>query len=474
MVGGALTSATGCSQEADAAGEAAEVAAAPLTPTHYDPRQSLAPLIESVRPSVVSVKAHRGGQRLGGLRGAPASEGLGSGFIIDAEGLVVTNHHVIEDARTVEVRLSDGRQFEAEVVGSDPATDLALLRLSGARDLPEVTLGESKELAVGDWVVAMGNPMGLDYSATVGIISGKGRGSLGLYEDSYIDFLQTDADIAPGSSGGPLFDLQGEVVGINTAVGAKLRPGFAIPIDQARRIVEQLRDHGKVQRGWLGAASVVGDEGPGAKIGTVYARTPAERAGLRTGDVIEQVDGEPVENFEALRARVGTKRPGDEVELTVRRGDEILTLRSTLEARPDRQSLDALRPSSGAAPRPERSDRSSRWLPFGWDRSDEGRAGDHSESGSSGGRSEKGSGWSGGPRLGIGARATDDGLEVVEVHEGSLAETMGLRPGDVLRELNGLVLRRPSDVAEALASAGSSMKLRFERDGATHVVTFER
>ncbi|MEM9452711.1 MAG: trypsin-like peptidase domain-containing protein [Myxococcota bacterium] len=470
---------TGCSREAEAAdgaessadpSESAAVAAAAaalLDPAHYDPRQSLAPMIKAVGPAVVAVDAR--GRRAGpGILGADRPvQGMGSGFIIDAEGLVVTNHHVIDGASQVQVRLSDGRRFDAQVVGSDPATDLALLDLSdGLSDadaLPAVTLGQSKTLEVGDWVVALGNPMGLDHSATVGIISGKGRGSLGLYRDSYIDFLQTDADIAPGSSGGPLFNLRGEVVGINTAVGSGLRPGFAIPVDQARQIVEQLRDRGEVVRGWLGAGNVPGATEPGATIGSVYEGTPAERAGLRSGDVVEALDGEPLESFEALRARVGTKQPGDEVTLLVRRDGEVLELRVTLGARPESSSLEALRSSRGSK-RSTRSPHSPSFrLPFG--------LGDPSEEPEEppkppGAPAE-------GPRLGVSARETPGGLEVVEVRPGSLAQTMGIEPGDRLRALDGQALRRPSDVADALTGAGSSLELRFERDGATHVVTLD-
>lgn len=467
FVGVALTlPCTGCSKEAEAADEAegasaaAAAAAALLDPTRYDPRESLAPMIQAVGPAVVAVDARgtRGGASI--LGADQPVQGMGSGFVIDAGGLVVTNHHVIDGAQTVQVRLSDGRRFDAQVVGSDPATDLALLRLSGADALPVVTLGDSKTLEVGDWVVAMGNPMGLDHSATVGIISGKGRGSLGLYRDSYIDFLQTDADIAPGSSGGPLFNLRGEVVGINTAVGAGLRPGFAIPVDQAKRIVEQLRDHGEVVRGWLGAGNVPGDDQPGATIGSVYEGTPAERAGLRPGDVVEALDGEPVESFEALRARVGTKRPGDEVTLSVRRSGETLEVRVTLGARPESASLEALRPSRSPAPPPAGSPRSSFRWPFGLDDPPEPEAAPEAAPE--------------GARLGVSARQTPEGLEVVEVREGSLAQTLGLRPGDILRELAGRPLRRPADVAEALAGAPSSLEVRFERAGATHVVTLDR
>ncbi|MEX1365161.1 MAG: trypsin-like peptidase domain-containing protein [Nannocystaceae bacterium] len=459
---------TGCASDAEAAAEAeaASEAAAPLQPAHYDPRQSLAPMIAQVGPAVVAVDTNRSGpQRLFGP-GNDAVQGQGSGFIIDDEGLVVTNHHVVDGARSVRVRLPDGRRFDAEVVGSDPATDLALLRLSGAEELPVVTLGQSKSLQVGDWVVAMGNPMGLDHSATVGIVSAKGRGSLGLYSDSYIDFLQTDADIAPGSSGGPLFNLRGEVVGINTAVGAGLRPGFAIPIDQAKRIVEQLRDTGRVSRGWLGAGNVPGDEESGATMGTIYEGTPAERAGLRPGDVVEALDGEPLESFEALRARVGTKLPGDEVKLRVRRDGEVLDMTVTLGARPHADALGSLRRSSGrsASPRDEASARRSKpfSLPFGLGPSPEPEPEPPAASTDDA------------PRLGVSARAVAGGLEVVEVQAGSLGETLGLQAGDRIVEIDGEPMDEPADVGRALAAAGSSLELRFDRDGASHRVTLDR
>ena len=424
-------------------------------------------MIKAVGPAVVAVDA-RGSASLPELFGGAESmvQGLGSGFVIEADGLVVTNHHVIAEARSVQVRLSDGRSFEAKVVGSDPATDLALLRLPGAEGLPTVVLGESKTLEVGDWVVAMGNPMGLDHSATVGIVSGKGRGSLGLYRDSYIDFLQTDADIAPGSSGGPLFNLRGEVVGINTAVGASLQPGFAIPIDQAKNIVEQLRDGGEVVRGWLGAGNQPGHEGPGAAIGSVYDGTPAARAGLRTGDVIEALDGEPIASFEELRARVGDRRPGEGVKLKVKRDGGTVELDATLEAKPETAALEGLRPSRGGGPGPEPRPPVPFRLPFGL-----GTPG-APEAPSAPGAPEAAP--ETGARLGVSARPTDGGLEVVEVREGSLAQTLGLRPGDVLREIDGKPLAVPSDVASALAGAGKGLEVRFQRDGATHVVTLDR
>jgi S1-C subfamily serine protease len=419
-------------------------------------------MIKAVAPAVVAVDA-RGSAPVPGFFGGVGEQpvqGLGSGFIVEADGLVVTNHHVIADARSVQVRLSDGRSFDARVVGSDPATDLAVLRLEGAKELPVVVLGKSDALEVGDWVVAMGNPMGLDHSATVGIVSGKGRGSLGLYRDSYIDFLQTDADIAPGSSGGPLFDLRGEVVGINTAVGASLQPGFAIPIDQAKRVIEQLRDGGEVVRGWLGAANEPGAKGPGAAIGSVYEGTPAARAGLRPGDVIEALDDEPLAGFEDLRARVSGKRPGDVVRLRVRRDGSTVELEAKIEAKPEGASLEGLRPSRGGEPEPQPRPSLPFRLPFGLDvpGAPAPEIAPAPETGA---------------RLGVSARPTEGGVEIVEVREGSLAQTLGLRPGDVLREIDGKPLADPSDVSAALAGAGASLEIRFQRDGAAHVVTLD-
>jgi serine protease Do len=467
--GAALALGSGCSTDAEAAGAAhagaepaaASALAAALDPAHYDPRQSLAPMIKAVGPAVVAVDA-RGSAPGGGFlgRGERTVQGQGSGFVVEADGLVVTNHHVIADARAVQVRLSDGRSFQAKVVGSDPATDLALLRLEGASGLPVVMLGKSATLEVGDWVVAMGNPMGLDHSATVGIISGKGRGSLGLYRDSYIDFLQTDADIAPGSSGGPLFNLRGEVVGINTAVGASLQPGFAIPIDQAARVIAQLRDGGEVVRGWLGAGNRPGHGGPGAAIGSVYEGTPAARAGLRAGDVIEAIDGEALQSFEDLRARVGDKRPGEVVTLKVKRDGATIELDATLEAKPGTASLETLRPARGHSAAPKPRDPLPFRLPFGL-RMPDGSAAETAPAPE-------------GARLGMSARTTARGLEVVDVRAGSLAQTLGLQPGDLLRELDGKPLAEPADVATALAGAGQRLEVRFERDGATHVVTLDR
>lgn len=414
----------------------------------FDPRVSLAPMIEHVGPSVVSVHAQGRARRAafsfgGGAFGAPESSAPlshGSGFVYSGDGLVVTNHHVVEGAESVKVRMSDGREFAAHVVGSDPLTDLALVQVDGASGLPAAALGDSEGARVGDWVVALGSPLGLEHSASVGIVSAKGRGSLGLYRESYLDFLQTDADIAPGSSGGPLFDLQGRVIGINTAVGPGSAPGFAIPIDQAKKILPALQAHGRVVRGWLGAAGIERSDdaaGPvGATVGRVYEGTPAASAGLREGDVITKVDGTAVKDFADLRARIAELEPGHVARLAITRDGSALELAATLAERPAADRLDDMRPapSSGAvgvipAPTP-----STPPAP---------RPG----------------------RLGVQVRPGDRGLEIATVEPGSLAEQLGLHAGDILRSINGSDVEDAPDVADALRSGGERLAIDVLRDG---------
>ncbi|MBL4683940.1 MAG: trypsin-like peptidase domain-containing protein, partial [Nannocystaceae bacterium] len=444
----------GCGAEAEAeAAQATTPERRAEIPSDYNPSKSLAPMIQAVAPSVVAVYTQ---SRTGGTQGS------GSGFIYTSNGLVVTNHHVVDGAAGVQVRLADGQRFEAQVLGSDEATDLAVLRLIDASELPAVTLGDSHALAVGDWVVAIGNPMGLDHSASVGIISGKGRGSLGLYRDSYLDFLQTDADIAPGSSGGPLFDFEGSVVGVTTAVGAGSRPGFAIPVDTVRRIVGQLEKNGRVARGWLGAASVEGEEDiRGARLGNVYEDTPAHSAGLRQGDLILAVDDDAIVSFTELRSRIATTEPGHKVALKVDRDGTQLLIDVTLEERPPQPALGRLRPANPLAEAPRRAPRAADapTLPFGITLPQHHRDRDEASSRS---------------RLGVQARADAAGMEVVEVEPNSLAATLGLEPGDRMTEINGEAVPDAAAVARALAKDERKVTIRFERDGAPHRVTLER
>ena len=429
---------------------------APAVASDYDPRRTLAPLIKAVSPAVVSIRVvgKAAPPALGGvdprvlpflpdMPEAPA-QGVGSGFIIRADGLVLTNHHVVDRADKVEVKLADGRVFAAKVLGQDPHTDLALLRLEGAQGLPAVALGASDDLAVGDWVIAIGAPMGLEQTATAGIVSAKKRGSLGLYQNSYIDFLQTDAAISPGNSGGPLFNLSGEVVAINTAVGGLGRGlGFAVPIDQIKAVLPQLHAKGKVERGWLGIAgrdvepAVGAAPRPGAVVGEVQDGTPARKAGLRAGDRVVAVDDRPVDSFADLRGRIAERAPGDKVRLTIERDGKPQELVVALGSLP---SDDELRRRVDPRRAPADPDL------YG----------------------------PGEPRLGVEVEPADGGVRVKAVRSGGVAADLGLRPGDLLREVNGRPIRAPADVADALKLDRRRVEVTVQRGEGTHTSVLER
>ena len=261
----------------------------------------------------------------------PLRRGQGTGFVVSTDGVILTNNHVVEGADEVTVRFDDEREVAAEVVGTDPKTDLAVLRIESDADLVAAPLGDSDALRVGEWVIAAGNPFGLSSSFTAGIISAKGRANMGITD--YEDFIQTDAAINPGNSGGPLLNLRGEVVGINTAIlsrsGGSMGVGFAIPVNMARDIMTSLLEEGRVVRGWLGVAiqrldpdlaASFGYEGDvGILVADVNDNTPARRAGLRSGDIIVAYDGDPVESFERFRADVAGTRPGTEVTMEIYR-----------------------------------------------------------------------------------------------------------------------------------------------------------
>ncbi len=260
---------------------------------------------------------------------------LGSGFIIDKEGYIITNNHVIEGATEIHVRLSTDKEYEAEVIGRDPKTDLALIKIKAGSDLPLVELGDSDRLEIGEWVVAIGNPFGLSHTITVGIVSAKGRV---IGSGPYDDFIQTDASINPGNSGGPLFNLQGEVVGINTAIVASGQGiGFAIPINAAKDIIPQLKKKGKVTRGGIGvyvqkmtpelAKSFGLERNKGALIADVIPGGAAETAGVRRGDVIVKFNGKDIDEMNELPRIVAATPVGKDVEMEVLRDGKPLTLK---------------------------------------------------------------------------------------------------------------------------------------------------
>ena len=263
----------------------------------------------------------------GNQRGRPPVQSTGSGFIVSRDGYVLTNNHVVAGAEEIFVRLADRRELKAELIGSDQQSDLAVLKVD-AKDLPIVRIGNSADLKVGEWVVAIGAPFGFDYSVTAGIVSAKGRS---LPNESYVPFIQTDVAINPGNSGGPLFNLEGEVVGINSQIytrsGGFMGLSFAIPIDVAMEVVEQLKGSGSVSRGWLGvliqevskelAESFRLDKPRGALVAQVLPGSPAAASELRVGDVIVEFNGKPINFSSELPHLVGRSKPGEEVELLV-------------------------------------------------------------------------------------------------------------------------------------------------------------
>ena len=265
----------------------------------------------------------------------------GSGVLVDPRGYVLTNNHVIENAQDITVRLSDGRKFTAKLVGRDPKTDLAVLKVEAPAPLPAAELGDSDHLRVGQWAIAIGNPFGLDRTVTVGIISATARNRVGVA--TYENFIQTDASINPGNSGGPLLNLDGKVIGINTAiVAAGQGIGFSIPINQAKEVMRQLIASGRVVRGWLGIAiqdvtdELAGTFGvrEGVLVAEVMKGGPAEAAGVRQGDVIVELNGAPIKEVPELQRRVAAVAPGQPVRLKVIRERKPVALSVTVTEMP--------------------------------------------------------------------------------------------------------------------------------------------
>ncbi|WP_410402931.1 DegQ family serine endoprotease [Halopseudomonas pelagia] len=288
-----------------------------------------------------------------------APQSLGSGFILSKDGYVLTNNHVIADADEIFVRLSDRRELQAELVGADPRSDLALLKIEAGDDLPVVRMGKSSDLKAGEWVLAIGSPFGFDYSVTAGIVSAKGRS---LPNESYVPFIQTDVAINPGNSGGPLLNLDGEVIGINSQIftrsGGFMGLSFAIPVDVAMDVVQQLKEDGSVQRGWLGVviqevnkdlAESFGLPKPaGALVAQIQPDGPAEKGGLQVGDVILSFNGEEIIMSSDLPHAVGRVRPGEDATLVVMRDKKRKTLKMEIGALPEDDSVAAVVPSTSA------------------------------------------------------------------------------------------------------------------------------
>ncbi len=337
---------------------------------------TLAPLIKDVSPAVVSIgtKGRVNAppnplmedpvfRRFFGIPQQPREvRSAGSGVIVDAKnGYVLTNHHVVENADQIEIVLVDNRKLSAKVVGSDEGTDIAVLKLENPGELVQLKLGNSDQVQVGDFVLAIGNPFGLQHTVTYGMVSAKGR--TGISPDGYEDFIQTDASINPGNSGGALINLKGELVGINSAIfsntGGNIGIGFAIPVNIAKSIMSQILEFGKVRRGLLGVsisdfnaetAKAYGvDAKEGALVQEVVSGSAAEKAGVKVGDVVVAIDGQPVTSASSLRTAIGLKRSGEVVKIDVLRDGKRRTLTANLDERTGAEQLGAEKVHPGLA-----------------------------------------------------------------------------------------------------------------------------
>jgi len=431
-----------------AAGFAPPAAAAqPLPEIASKGLPTLAPLIAQVTPAVVniSIKSRSPAEDNPLLRDPffrrffnvpdrpPQEMAAGSGVIVDArQGLVITNHHVIKNAAQVIVTLKDRRQFPATLIGADPATDIAVLKIE-APNLTAMKLGDSDQLNVGDFVVAIGNPFGLGQTVTSGIVSALGRSGLNI--EGYEDFIQTDASINPGNSGGALINLRGELIGINTAIigpsGASVGIGFAVPVNMARGVMTQLVRFGEVRRGRLGidfedlapdAAAVLKlPTADGALISTVQPDSPAAKAGLRRGDVVLAFNGRPVRSGPDLRNRLGLTPVGDTIELTVFRDGNKLTVKLQIAPPQGIASGDAQIVPQLAGLKIANIDRTT-------------------------------------PQ---GARV--EGVLVVGIETGSVAAGYGLRPGDVIAAVNRQRVRNINEFLAAMRNVERAFQMSVVR-----------
>ena len=403
---------------------------------------TLAPILKQALPGVVNISAQTVVRTHNRLFDDPffrrffdfperrrQSQSLGSGVIVDAgRGYIVTNHHVVEGADSIRVTLDDGREVEAQVIGQDKKTDLAVIRID-EKDLHALPMGDSERLQVGDFVIAIGNPFGLNQTVTSGIVSGLGRS--GLSDENYEDYIQTDASINPGNSGGALIDLTGKLIGVNTAIiapgGGNVGIGFAIPVNMMREVMTQLIEHGKVRRGQLGiqvqaltpdlAQALDAPEGArGMVVARVTEDSAADRAGLRAGDIVTAIEGRLITSGSEMRARLGTLPVGRAIRIDVIRAGRPRLLTATIEA-PELRRMD-------------------------------------------------GGEWSAYLRGVVLAEVMEDGgalsgrfIQVERLDRRSPAARAGVRPGDLLLSVNGESVNRLEDMQSALAESDSLLLL---------------
>ena len=381
--------------------------------------------------------------------------GQGSGFIISDDGYILTNNHVVGGADEIEVKLQDGRTLEAKLIGTDEKSDVAVIKVDDS-NLPHLDLGSSEDLEIGEWVIAVGNPFGLSATLTVGVVSAKGRANMGITD--YEDFIQTDAAINPGNSGGPLLNINGDVVGINTAIysrsGGYMGIGFAIPIQMALKIKEQLIQYGEVRRSKIGvliqeltpevAEQLKAPAQRGAIVAEVLPDGPAERAGLRAGDVVLEINGQPLDSSADLRNRVSLTSPDTEISLKVWREGRALEVSVSVEPMEGRR-----RPRAQRAPRTSRS--SAALEAFGFDAQDLTKTMAR--------------------RLGL-RRVT--GVLISDVERGSAAARAGLSAGQVILSVNQREVASVKALNKALKRAGETALLRVWSDSGVRFVVLSR
>ena len=427
-------------------------------------------LAEKARPAVVNIRTvktvkgggpvfrHFFGDPFGGknpfedFRGPHAEGGpsrnfkqqsLGSGFIIGREGYIVTNNHVIENADQIKVKLAMGKEFDAKVVGRDPKTDLALIKIEASDDLTPLEMGDSDRLRVGTWVVAIGSPFGLEQTVTAGIVSAKGR-TLGA--GPYDDFIQTDASINPGNSGGPLINMKGEVIGINTAIfsqgGGNVGIGFAIPVNLAQGIIEQLKNEGQVTRGWLGVgiqditpelAEYYGvKDKKGVLVTQVFSGDPADKSGIKTGDVIVAVDGKKVSSSRELSRTIANTTVGERTPVSILRAGEGKILYVELTKRSDSEA--------SVKPQPQSTDNLGLKL-----KELEPEMARH-----------------------LGYSEDEKGVVVIQVESGSRGEIAGIQQGDVIKEINRRPVSTPQEVKKQMekVKSGDTVQMLLKRANA--------
>ncbi|MDD5712441.1 MAG: DegQ family serine endoprotease [Smithellaceae bacterium] len=425
---------------------------------------SFADLTERVKPAVVNIgtsKTIRAGARpfgegpflgrddffgrfFGDVPREYKQKSLGSGFIISHDGYIFTNYHVVEQADRIVVKLSDGKEYNAKIIGKDAKIDIALIKIKPTQSLPVVELGDSDRSRVGEWVIAIGNPFGLEQTVTAGIISAKGRV---IGAGPYDNFIQTDASINPGNSGGPLFNMEGRVIGINTAIVAQGQGiGFAIPINMARDILSDLKAKGKVVRGWVGvsvqdvtediAKNLKQRDRNGALVSEVFKGDPADRAGIKAGDIITAINGKKIKDSHELLMIVANFRVGDNVEIKALRDGQETTFRVIVAERKDHPEVAT---ASGTAQDfgmtvQEITPEMARYL-----------------------------------RL-----ALKSGVIVADVREDSAADDVGIQPQDIVLQVNKVKINSLKDYLREVGKRSSSYLFLIKRGKATFFVALHR